>query len=141
VEQQSGTTIKIEKKPWDSGRDDSDKEKLITIKGGLKNTREAVNLILDKIRRGRFTFSGVSLQEQNSYHNCVVQIYTAFLRSFSSCQKICFFHFREEDLALQTYGTLSQNCLTLDPQDQSLLRPKRTLPHPLPRHQNLVLCS
>jgi hypothetical protein len=64
VEQQSGTNIKIEKKPWDSGCDKWDNEKLITIEGGLKNNREAVDLILDRIRIGRYTFTRVSLQKQ-----------------------------------------------------------------------------
>jgi hypothetical protein len=65
VEQQSGTIIKIEKKPWDSGHDKWDKEKLITIEGGLKNIGEAVDLVLDKIRTGLcITFTGVSLPKQ-----------------------------------------------------------------------------
>jgi hypothetical protein len=54
VEQQTGTHIKIEKVPWESIKKregDTDTRRLVTIVGDDKNTREAVDVILDKISR------------------------------------------------------------------------------------------
>jgi hypothetical protein len=47
IEQRSGTAIKRENKPWDSAGDDT--ERLFTIAGSDNCTRDAVDLILDKI--------------------------------------------------------------------------------------------
>jgi predicted PilT family ATPase len=53
VEQQTGTHIQIEKIPWESrgGQFIHDTKRLVTIVGDDKNTREAVDVILDKISR------------------------------------------------------------------------------------------